>query len=373
MTITPPETSSLRRRIIEPSDFVADTSAFVDVKIEGSVGKASYSFIGPGVSQNAAQTINLVEPHGFNVGAASMPHGVTNNPHLHYTVELFLCTRGEWRFDFGEHAEQTLTVRAGDVFSAPPWIFRGFTNTGPDDGWLFVVLGEDNTGGIIWAPSVLERAAETGLYLGLDNAVIEAEGAVPADVIEPLTADQLGDIDWYSDADLAARRVGRDDLAWSSRALLSSFVDGLGGELAPVVGHGMSQDRHQQPPITTPHGFSLEWLRVAPGERTGIHRHSDTQVMFCVEGDWEIVLGEGDERECEAPSPGSIVSVPSGVWRDFLNIGAEPALAVIVNGSDSPTRLEWHADVATAAAEAGWGLDAAGATAPISLLRRVGS
>ncbi len=135
----------------------------------------------------------------------------------------------------------------------------------------------------------------------------------------------------------------------------------------------MSQDRHQQPPITTPHGFSLEWLRVAPGERTGIHRHSDTQVMFCVEGDWEIVLGEGNEREREAPSPGSIVSVPSGVWRDFLNIGAEPALAVIVNGSDSPTRLEWHADVATAAAEAGWGLDAAGATAPISLLRRVGS
>ena len=40
MTITPPETSSLRRRIIEPSDFVADTSAFVDVKIEGSVGKS---------------------------------------------------------------------------------------------------------------------------------------------------------------------------------------------------------------------------------------------------------------------------------------------------------------------------------------------
>ena len=59
------------RRVIEPDRFVADTSAFIDVRIPGSAGKASYSFIGPGVSQNAGQTVNLVEPHGFNVGAAT--------------------------------------------------------------------------------------------------------------------------------------------------------------------------------------------------------------------------------------------------------------------------------------------------------------
>ncbi|MEM8706372.1 MAG: cupin domain-containing protein [Actinomycetota bacterium] len=371
MTVTPPRTGHLRSRIIEPSEFIADESAFVDVKIERSIGKASYSFIGPGVSQNADQSINLVEPHGFNVGAASMPHGVTNNPHLHYTVELFLCTRGEWRFEIGENAEQTFTVRAGDVFSAPPWIFRGFTNTGPDDGWLFVVLGHDDTGGIIWAPSILEQAAETGMYLGLDNSVIEANGeGVPTEIIEPLTPEQLHDVDVYTDAELAECLVARDDLAWSSRALLSSFVDGLGGELAPVVGHGMTQDRHQRAPITTPHGFTLEWLRVAPGERTGLHRHDDTQVVFFVEGDWEVVLDEGDAAQCESPTDGSIVSIPRGSWRDFVNVGDEPALAVVVNGSDSPTRLEWHPDVLAAASAAGWGVDAAGRTAPASLLRR---
>jgi hypothetical protein len=47
------------RRVIEPDRFVADTSAFVDVRLEGSAGKASYSFIGPGVSQNADQVVNL--------------------------------------------------------------------------------------------------------------------------------------------------------------------------------------------------------------------------------------------------------------------------------------------------------------------------
>ncbi|MEM9201646.1 MAG: cupin domain-containing protein [Actinomycetota bacterium] len=373
MTITPPTAPRLRSRIIEPSQFVADKSAFVDVKIERSVGKASYSFIGPGVSQNAAQSINLVEPHGFNVGAASMPHGVTNNPHLHYTVELFLCTSGEWRFEIGEHAEQTLTVRAGDVFSAPPWIFRGFTNTGPDDGWLFVVLGHDDTGGIIWAPSILEEAAQTGLYLGFDNSVIEAEdGAAPVGVIEPLTPEHLVDVDSYSDDELAACVVGRQDLDWSARGLLSSFVDGLGGEIAPVVGHGMTQDRHHRAPITTPHGFSLEWLRVAPGERTGLHRHGDTQVVFFIEGAWEVVLGDGDrnDRECETAVENSMVSVPRGAWRDFVNVGEEPALAVVVNGSDAPTVIEWHAEVLAAAEAAGWGLDAAGTTAPTSLLRR---
>lgn len=362
--------AELRRRVIEPADFVADTGAFVDVKLERSVGKASYSFIGPGVSQNAAQSINLTEPHGFNVGAASMPHGVVNNPHLHYTVELFFCTRGEWRFHIGEHGEQHLDVGAGDIFSAPPWIFRGFTNTGPDDGWLFVVLGNDETGGIIWAPRILEEAAETGMFLGLDDSVIEANGhGRPDEYIQPLSAEQLVDVDGYTDDQLAAHLVGRDDLQWSSRALLSSVVEGLGGELAPVVGHGMSQDRSQRAPITTPHGFSVEWLRVAPGERTGMHRHDDSQVLFLVEGDWRVCLNEAEVHEVE-PADGSIVSVPAGAWRDFVNIGDTTAYAVVVNGSDAPTRLEWHPDVSRAAADLGWALDAAGSAAPIALLGR---
>ncbi|MEM9468153.1 MAG: cupin domain-containing protein [Actinomycetota bacterium] len=364
------DAGELRRRIIEPAEFVADTSAFVDVKIERSVGKASYSFIGPGVSQNADQAINLTEPHGFNVGAAAMPHGVVNNPHLHYTVELFFCTRGEWTFHIGQHSEQNLTVRAGDVFSAPPWLFRGFTNTGPDDGWLFVVLGNDETGGIIWAPQILEEAAETGMFLGVDDSVIEANGhGRPDEIIEPLAAEHLIEVDTYTDDELAAHLVGRNDLAWSSRGLLSSVVDGLGGEVAPVVGHGMTQDRSHRAPITTPHGFSVEWLRVAPGERTGLHRHGDSQVLFLVEGDWEIRVNDGDPASF-APADGSIVSVPRDAWRDFVNVGDTPAYAVVVNGSDAPTRIEWHGDVCTAAAAEGWALDAAGCTAPVALLGR---
>ena len=163
--------TQLRSRVISPDEFHADTEAFVDVRLPRSQGKASYSMIGPGVSQNAGQKINLVEPHGFNIGAASMPHGVVNNPHLHFTAEVFLCTRGSFEMAVGRHGEQKLVMNAGDVFAVPTWVFRGFTNIGDDDGWVFTVLGGDDGGGIIWAPSVLREAAETGLYLNADYDV----------------------------------------------------------------------------------------------------------------------------------------------------------------------------------------------------------
>ena len=129
-TVVRPPTSERTRA----TEFHADTEAFVDVRLPRSQGKASYSMIGPGVSQNAGQKINLVEPHGFNIGAASMPHGVVNNPHLHFTAEVFLCTRGSFEMAVGRHGEQKLVMNAGDVFAVPTWVFRGFTNIGDDDG-----------------------------------------------------------------------------------------------------------------------------------------------------------------------------------------------------------------------------------------------
>ena len=49
--------------------------------------------------------------------------------------------------------------RAGDVISIPTWIFRGFTNVGPEYGWIFTALGRDESGGVIWHPTILRGAA----------------------------------------------------------------------------------------------------------------------------------------------------------------------------------------------------------------------
>ena len=356
----------LEHRVIEPCDFVADTEAFVDVRIERSRGKASYSFIGPGVSQNAAQVVNLMVPHGFNVGAATMPHGIINNPHLHFTAEVFICTRGSFRFDIGEHGDQSIDVGPGTVLSVPTWVFRGFENIGSDDGWVFTVLGGDDTGGIIWAPHVLAEAAETGMNLSVDNALLDATaGDDVSNAVQPVAREELeGHIAKYTDAEIAARSVHQTQLAWSARSLLSSAVSGHDTSMAPVIGHGMSQDRTHASPITNPHGFSLEWLEVGPGSSTGMHRHADSQATFLVEGDWAVEIEVDGSVESAHPAEGSIVSIPENTWRNFTNVGSAPAKAVVVCGGDAPTRLEWTPEIVAAANDSGLTVDAAGYIAP---------
>ena len=60
--ITPQE---LQRRHIRRAQYVSCDDAFIDVRLPGSHPKENYSIIGPGVTQNASQVINLREPHGF--------------------------------------------------------------------------------------------------------------------------------------------------------------------------------------------------------------------------------------------------------------------------------------------------------------------
>ena len=359
------------RRVIQPSDFVADTEAFVDVRLPQSAGKASYSFIGPGVSQNDAQTVNLVELHGFQIGAASMGHGVVNNQHLHFTAEVLICTRGHWKVNIGEHAEQHLEIGPNTVFSAPNWVFRGFENIGGDDGWLFTVLGGDDTGGIIWAPDVLREAAQTGLYLRSDYSLLDASnGETPEDVVLPLNAELLAEVDTYSDAELAARMVRMEDLQWSDKALLSSVLTGHTAALAPVIGYGLTEDRRHRTPIGTPHGFSMEWLQVAPGSSTGVHCLDQSQVVLVGEGQWEIAVNRGSDAISANPTEGSVVSIPPSAWRNLKNVGAADAFALLVCGSDQRAAVQWDPEIVAAAEALGWGHDAAGYLAPLALLGR---
>ncbi|MEM7286547.1 MAG: cupin domain-containing protein [Actinomycetota bacterium] len=362
------DATELARRVIPPTAFVADTQAFVDVRLPQSTGKASYSFIGAGVSQNADTVVNLVEPHGFCVGAAAMPHGVVNNPHLHYTAEVFLCTRGRWRFDIGSGGEQSLELGPGDVFSIPTWVFRGFENIGEDDGWLFSVLGGDDTGGILWAPEVLRQAAETGLYLAADHSVLDAaDGPVGEDALAPLDDAELV-VDTYTDAELEAHVSRPPDLAWSDRALLASVLADHRVRLAPVIGFGLTEDRRHRPPISHPHGFSLEWLEVEPGSSTGRHRFEGNAAAFLTEGYWHLRLNGSDDAIATDPPEGSVVSLPGGAWRELVNTGDQPARALMVTPGDARVHVEWAPEILTAAADAGWARDASGYVAPLRLL-----
>lgn len=357
------------RRIIEPHQFMADTEAFIDVRLPESVGKASYSFIGPGVSQNADQIINLAEPHGFNIGAASMPHGVVNNPHMHYTAEVFICTRGRWEMRLGQYGEQTVEIGPNTLFSVPTWIFRGFKNIGADDGWLLTVLGSDNTGGILWAPQVLEAAAATGLHLSTNGAVLDATaGELTNDTITPIDETRLGELDHYTDAEIAERIVAPGRLDWSEVALLSSVLPGHGSAMAPVIGFGLTEDRQQRPPIWTPHGFTVEWLRLEPGASTGLHRIDQNQALFLVEGEWQVTYNRLDNQISRTVAEDTVVSIPGSCWRELTNIGSAVATCLVVCAGDNRARADWDPRIENAAAEAGWGRDANGYIAPLDLL-----
>ncbi len=363
--------ADLARRVIEPDQFVADTAAFIDIRLPGSAGKASYSFIGPGVSQNPDQTVNLSEPHGFNIGAASMPHGVVNNQHMHYTAEVFVCTHGRWEMRLGQHGEQTFEIGPGTVFSVPTWVFRGFRNVGGDDGWLFTILGGDDTGGILWAPQVLEAAADAGLYLSADYTVLDAHAGDSIEgSITPVSEAELQELDTYTDAEIAQRIVAHDELSWSKAALLSSALPGHNTALAPVIGFGMTEDRRHRPPIQTPHGFTVEWLRVEPGASTGVHRIDDPQALLLTQGSWRLDLNSGDDVVQREVAEGAVVSVPVGVWRNFVNTGSSTAECLVVCGGDHRSTIHWDSEIVLAASSCGRGRDASGYLAPESLTGR---
>jgi len=369
LVVTPKE---LTHRTILRKDLNADRAAFLDTKIPGSEAKINYPLIGPGVSENADQIVPVTEPHGFNLGGAIMPAGVVNNLHLHFTAEVFVCFAGEWQFRWGvDGADGEALVGDGDVISIPTWIFRGFTSRA-DDAWLFTALGRDDSGGLIWAPSVIEKAAQYGMHLSRDNKIIETEpGEVPhgVDLVRPLTEEQLAGLKKVSTTEMRSRLAKPDDLVWNQRPFLDSNLPGGGAQLALVIGYGLTEDRFQHPLLRDPHGMSLAWLRAEPSQGVGMHRITQPQVLIVKSGRIRVTLNRADQVSVEL-GPYDTLSVPPEAWRTLQCIGDTPAQLVVLTEGDGRVDLDWDPAVVTAAAANDITLDPNGYLAPASLLRR---
>src|SRR5215218_10039884 len=110
VTIT---TDEAETRLIKRSDYVSCSVAFIDCKTPGSHMKENYSLIGPGVTSSPDQVVNLREPHGFNIGAAAMPNGITNNLHIHFPARGFPWFKGEGKVRRGTNGEEGEIRRKG--------------------------------------------------------------------------------------------------------------------------------------------------------------------------------------------------------------------------------------------------------------------
>ncbi|WP_371975014.1 cupin [Lelliottia nimipressuralis] len=368
--ITPAQAKS---RVITPDEMVSCNLAFIDCKLPGSHLKQNYSFIGPGVTQSSAQVVNIPEPHGFNIGAAAMPKGVTNNLHLHFTAEVFLIHEGTWRFRWGANGENEAEFSAPAILSIPTWIFRGFTNVSPQEtcGMVYTVLGGNNTGGIIWHPSILAAASEYGLYLSKDNMLIDvnAGDTLPdaSQLLTPLPPEEIAALRHYSVEEMRQRAVTGDDRRWSADGLLDSVLPGHGGEIAPVIGFGMSQDRLSAPAIVNPHGFSVEWLRLAAEHVVGRHLCPDVQVIMVFKGSLKVTWNQAGEEVSVIAPERSVISVPANSWRQYCAIGGDVECILTTQG-DQRKRIYWDNEILAQAKGYNRCLDPDGYVAAVDLL-----
>lgn len=369
VVVTPEE---LRSRTILRADLKADRAAFLDTKIPGSEKKINYPMIGPGVSENAQQVVPVTAPHGFNLGGAVMPAGVVNNLHLHFTAEVFVCFAGSWDFRWGnDGTDGTAVVSDGDVISIPTWIFRGFTSR-TDDAWLYTALGRDESGGLLWAPSVIEASARYGNHLTVDGTVVEtAPGEVPTGVelVRPLDEEQLRSLRTVSTEQMRARLATQADLVWCDQPFLDSALPGGGAELALVVGYGLTEDRLQAPRLADPHGLALAWLRMAAGQGVSRHRLAVSQVLLVKSGRLRVTLNQDDPVSVELGAYDTL-SVPVGAWRRFEPVGEQTVLVVSLTGGDGRVEIDWAPEVVAAALDKDVTRDANGYVAPRSMLPR---
>jgi quercetin dioxygenase-like cupin family protein len=321
---------------------------------------------------DADQVIPVTDPHGFNLGGAVMPAGVVNNLHLHFTAEVFVCFAGEWQFRWGvEGADGEAVVADGDVISIPTWIFRGFTSK-TDDAWLYTALGRDESGGLIWAPSVIEKAAATGMHLAADGRIVETEpGATPegVELVTPLNADQLAALQRVSPDQMRERLAKPADLVWNDDPFLDSQLPGGGAQLACVVGYGITENRLQRPRLTDPHGLALGWLRAEPGQGVGLHRMDESEVLIVKTGTVRVTLNREDPVSVEL-GPYDTFSVPRGAWRRFESVGDETALWVVITEGDGRVYLDWDETVVADARTKDVTRDPNGYLAPAGLLHR---
>ena len=371
VTVTADE---LARRTIPREEYAPCVSAFVDCVLPGSELKENYSIIGAGVTRNPNQIVNLEEPHGFNLGAAAMPGGVTNNLHLHFTAEVFINFSGHWQMRWGNRGEQgEYLLEPGAIFTVPTWIFRGFTNVGDQHCMLYTALGFDVTGGIIWGPTILEAAREQGVYLTAENQVLDtrAGGQITADtdLIVPMADDELAKLRTWTAEQMRSRVVTKEDLRWSAHPFLCTELPGGRAEFAQVIGYGMTEDRDQVPPVHYPHNFNLGWLRAVNGEGMLTHRHQVSQAVMVGSGRWRVTVNHLEQELVTEIGPEDTLSIPAGAWRRFEVVSDEPGELVVINGGDARVHIEWDPEVRRLSKEKGWAQDAAGYVAPWAVVR----
>lgn len=302
---------ALEARVVRYADLVPCRNAFIDARTPGSDAKENFTIIGPGVAENPEQHVHITEAHGFNIGGARQPPHCVNSQHSHDTAEVFVVHSGQWRFTFGEHGQDAqLAAGPGDIVSFPTHAFRGFENVGGETGFLWSVLGGDDPGRVLWAPQVFEMAAEYGLILLENGALVDTtlgQTVPPGLKPMPVTGREV----------IAGLRTMRpedesDIIARAARSPISGeqLIIGEGGALPPAE------------------GFILSKLALSAGEAGPARALALPEVVFVQTGAVEVRTGAATV----ILSQGDTMTVPIGLEHSYRGLG-EGAELIIVRGT----------------------------------------
>lgn len=302
----------MEARIVRYGDLRPCKTAFIDAHTPGSDQKENFTIIGGGVSESADQHVHMAIPHGFNIGAAGQPPKCRNSLHNHRTAEVFFVLKGRWRFFWGQHGDAgEVILEEGDIFNIPTNIFRGFENIGTDYGMIMAILGGDDAGGgVIWAPHVIQDAADHGLVLGENGKLYDTKKgqALPAGIgTMPLLSDaELAKVDVPTPMQVVGGYVRR---YLDMKALAST------GTPCKVIGEGgIIRDKP---------GFEVDLL-TRESASDALHSHDRPSVLMPMHGHWKVTWAgtNGAPGGAATLAPGDTMSVP-----EHLEHTAVPAMS----------------------------------------------
>jgi mannose-6-phosphate isomerase-like protein (cupin superfamily) len=263
-------------RIVRYGELIPCKTAFIDAHTPGSDQKENFTIIGGGVSESADQHVHISDAIGFNIGAAGQPPKCRNSLHSHRTAEVFFVLKGRWRFFWGRYGTAgEVILEEGDIINIPTGIFRGFENIGTDYGMIMAILGGDDAGGgVIWAPQVVEDAANHGLILGGNGKLYDSKkgNALPSgvDPMPVLTDDQLKGYPEMPPYQVVGTGVQR---YWDMTALAAE-------KPALVIGEkGILRDKP---------GFEVHFLTRGS---SGAAKAEQSTVLMPMRGHWRLTIG----------------------------------------------------------------------------------
>lgn len=334
---------TIENRVVRYKELIPCTNAFIDTRSPGSDKKENFTVIGPGVAENPDQHVHIAIPHGFNIGGARQPAKCLNSQHSHLTEEVFVVHTGTWDFITGVNANDgRIRLNTGDVISIPMDVFRGFecveglpSGEHQGLGYLHAVLGGDDPGKVMWAPSVFEMAKNYGLILLEDGSLIDTtlgeqipDGKSPMPITTQAQIDQHRVIDSDALNDIVMRT---QDFDWRKDSVLSQFT---GVEEASLIGGDSPQEGIAASKLGWDHGFVMRGLKLASLAQVPMHRREEEEVIFVHQGEVTVTVDDETITLVE----GDNFTTPIGAQRSFVNQGTDVAILYVTRRGNKPKK-----------------------------------